>query len=88
MGEAGTTGSPYRAAVRWGLLLAGVLTAGMRVPELHRFYSQWRALTGVDASAAEAYRTFFLVEGGITLFVLAMAAGFFYLLRAPVKKAE
>jgi hypothetical protein len=82
------TRSPYRTAVRWGLLLAGVLTAGMRVPELHRFYSQWRALAGVDASAAEAYRTYFLVELGITVFVLAMGAGLFWVLGLRRKKAE
>ena len=86
----GTASEPgaYRTAIRWGLLLAGVATAGMRVPELYRFFSQWRALTGVDASAAEAYRTYFLVEAGITAFVVAMAAFFFWLLGPREKKAR
>ena len=82
-----STGGGYRTAVRWGLLLAGVITAGMRVPELQRFWSQWRALQGVDASAAEAYRTYFLVESCITMFVLGLAVTFFYLLGSRQKKA-
>jgi len=81
MGEGEGNQGRYRTAVRWGLLLAGVLTAGARVPELHRYYFQWHALAGGDPSAAAAYRTFFLVEAGLTAFVLAMAAGLFYLLR-------
>jgi len=76
----------YRAAIRWGLLLAGLVTAAARVPELHRYYVQWRALAGGDASAAAAYKTYFEVESGITAFVLAMAAGLFYMLRPRQKK--
>ena len=74
--------------MRWGLLLAGLVTAGMRVPELHRFYGQWRALTGADTSAADAYRTYFLVECGITAFVVGMAALLFWVLAPRQKKAE
>ena len=81
------TGSPYRTAVRWGLLLAGVVTAAMRVPELYRFYVQWHVLKGGEASAAQAYRTYFEVEGAITVFVLAMAGGLFYALRPRRKNA-
>jgi len=77
----------YRAAVRWGLLLAGLVTAAARVPELHRYYAQWQALAGADPSAAGAYKTFFEVESGITAFVLAAAAGLFYLLRPRQKAA-
>jgi hypothetical protein len=79
-------GGLYRAAVRWGLLLAGLVTATMRVPELRRYYVQWHTLAGSDPSAADAYRTFFQVELGITTFVLAMAAGLFYVLRPRRKK--
>ena len=86
MGEGQSSGGLYRAAVRWGLLLAGLATAAARVPELHRYYVQWHALAGSDASAAEAYKTFFEVELGITAFVLAMAAGLFYALRPRQKK--
>ena len=69
-------------------MLAGLVTAAMRVPELHRFWGQWRALEGADVSASAAYRNYFLVESGITLFVLAMAATFFYLLGPRGTKAE
>ena len=86
MGEQQSGGGHYRAAIRWGLLLAGVVTAVARVPELHRYWVQWHALAGGDASAAEAYRTFFEVESGITAFLLAMAAGLFYALRPREKK--
>jgi hypothetical protein len=88
MAETKPTGGNYRTAVRWGLLLAGLVTAAMRVPELHRFWVQWHALAGADASAVESYRTFFLVESAITLFVLAMAAGLFWVLGPRRKKTE
>jgi len=78
----------YRTAVRWGLLLAGLITVGMRAPELHRFWFQWHALGEADATAAESYRRYFLVESGITLFVLAMAMGLFWVLGPRQKKVE
>jgi len=87
MGEADTTRGTYRAAIRWGLFLAGLITAGMRAPELHRFWVQWRALLGADASAADAYRTYFLVELGILAFILAVAVVLFWAL-GPRKKTE
>jgi len=83
-----TTGTPYRSAVRWGLLLAGLVTAGMRLPELHRFWTQWRTLAGEDTSAAEAYRAYFLAEAAITAFVLTVAAVLFYVLRPRQKTPE
>jgi hypothetical protein len=79
---------PYRAAVRWGLLLAGLVTAAMRVPELRAYYMQWRALTGTEVSAAAAYKTYFEVEAAITLFVLAVAAVLFYALRPRQLKPQ
>jgi hypothetical protein len=82
------TGRPYRTAVRWGLLLAGVVTVAMRVPELHRFYVQWHALEGAEQSVAQAYRMYFLVESGITAFLMAMAAGLFWALGPRRKQAE
>jgi hypothetical protein len=86
MEEGESSGGLYRAAVRWGLLLAGLVTAAVRVPELHRYYVQWHALAASDPSAAGAYKTFFEVEAGITAFLLAMAAGLFYVLRPRQKK--
>jgi hypothetical protein len=78
----------YRTAVRWALLFAGVLTAAARVPELHRYYVQWQALAGADASAAEAYKKFFEVESGIAVFVVAMGVALFFALRPRQKKPE
>jgi hypothetical protein len=88
MKQTESTSPPYRAAVRWGLLLAGLLTAALRVPELTRYFMQWRALAGSDAAAAAAYRTYFEVEAGITVFVVAVAAVLFYALRPRPKKPE
>jgi hypothetical protein len=87
MGESETSGGSYRSAIRWGVLLAGLITAAMRAPELHRFWAQWRALAAVDAVAADSYRNYFLVESLITLFVLGMAVTLFYLLAPRQKKA-
>jgi hypothetical protein len=86
MGESEKSGGLYRAAVRWGLLIAGLVTAAMRVPELRLYYVQWHALLGGDPSAADSYKTFFEVEAGITAFILAMAAGLYYVLRPRQKK--
>lgn len=88
MAQTEPAGGPYRAAVRWGVLLAGVVTAAMRVPELHRFWAQWHALEAGEAQAAAAYERYFAVEGAITVFILAMAAGLFYALRPRGKQAE
>ncbi len=88
MAEGERTANQYRTAVRWGLLVAGLITAALRVPELDRFWTQWHALGGVDAAAAASYRQYFLVESGITLFVLAMAAVLFWTLGPRQKKAE
>jgi hypothetical protein len=88
MKQTEATGPPYRAAVRWGLLLAGLVTAALRVPELSRYFLQWRALAGSDAAAAGAYRTYFEVEAGITVFVLAVAVALFFALRPRPKKPE
>jgi len=88
MKETEATGSPYRAAVRWGLLGAGLVTAALRVPELSRYFMQWRALAGSDDAAAAAYRTYFEVEAAITVFVLAVAAVLFFALRPRPKKTE
>jgi len=87
MREGETTGGSYRTAIRWGLLLAGLVTAAMRAPELHRFWAQWHALLGADASAANAYRSYFLVECGILAFILAVAVVLFWAL-GPRKKTE
>ncbi|HVN07827.1 MAG TPA: hypothetical protein VMV61_02575 [Patescibacteria group bacterium] len=87
MGAPETTRGSYRTAIRWGLLLAGLITAGMRAPELLRFWGQWHALLGADASAADAYRTYFLVELGILAFVLATAVVLFWAL-GPRNKSE
>ena len=84
MAEAGR--GSVRDGVRWGLLLAAVAVTGYRLPRVFRNFEEWRAALPVDPSAADLYRTTFLVEAiGITV-VLVVGVGVFYLLQAGTKK--
>jgi len=75
------TGS-IRNAIRWGLLLAAVATAGYRLPRLVQYFRHWReALRIGDASAAEGWRDYLAVEGLGSLMVLALAWVIFYVLQ-------
>jgi hypothetical protein len=70
-----------RDGVRWGLLLAAVAVSGYRLPRVARNFQAWRAALPVDPSAADLYRTGFMIEAiGITI-VLAVGIGLFYILR-------
>lgn len=76
-------------AIRWGLLLAAVGTAGFRVPRLVGEFREWRqALVAGDAMGAENWQTVFKVDLLACLVVLALGAAAFYLLRARTKAAE
>ena len=75
------TGS-IRNAIRWGLLLAAVATAGYRLPRLFGYFRHWReALRIGDVSSAAGWRTYLTVEGLGLLMVLAMAWVIFYVLQ-------
>jgi len=55
-----------RNAIRWGLLLAAVATAGYRLPRLFVYFRHWREALGIgDALAAEGWRTYLAVEGWV-----------------------
>ena len=75
-----------RDAVRWGLLLASVAVSGYRLPRVLRNFQEWRAALAVDRSAADLYRTTFLVEAIGIAVVLVVGVGVFYLLRAQPTK--
>ena len=75
------TGGSTRDAVRWGLLLAAVAVSGYRLPGTFRNLQQWRAALPVDPSAAELYKTTFVVNAVGIAIILAVAVGVFYLLR-------
>jgi hypothetical protein len=75
-----------RNGVRWGLLLAAVAVTGYRLPRVFRNFQEWRAALPVDPSAADLYRTAFLVEAIGIAVVLIVGVGVFYLLRARATK--
>ena len=78
-----------RNAIRWGLFLAAVGTAGFRLPRLANEYRAWREALGLgDASAAEGWHRVLTVELIGALVVLAIGVGAFYLLRPKAKSAK
>jgi hypothetical protein len=75
-----------RDGVRWGLLLAAVAVTGYRLPRVFRSFEEWRATLPIDPSAADLYRTTFLVEAIGIAVVLVLGVGAFYLLRTRTTK--
>ena len=75
-----------RDAVRWGLLLAAVAVSGYRLPGTFRNFQQWRAAMLVDPSAAELYKTNFMVNAVGIAVILIVAGAAFYLLRPRAAK--
>jgi hypothetical protein len=78
-----------RNAIRWGLFLAAVGTAGFRLPRLVNEYRAWREALGLgDISASEGWHRVLTVEMIGALVVLAIGIAVFYVLRPKVKAAE
>ena len=78
-----------RNAIRWGLLLASVGTAGFRLPRLVNEFRAWRDALGLtDASTAEGWHTVLTVDLISVLVVLAIGIGVFYVLRPKAKSAK
>jgi hypothetical protein len=78
-----------RSAIRWGLLLAAIGTIGFRLPRLVSEFRQWRGAVRLgDASAAEGWRMFLLVDCVGALVVLAIGVGVFYATRPRTKSAS
>jgi hypothetical protein len=78
-----------RNAIRWGLLLAAVGTAGFRMPRLVNEVRAWREALGLgDPSAAEGLHTVLEVDVISVLFVVGIALGAFYLLRPKAITAK
>jgi hypothetical protein len=75
-----------RDAVRWGLLLAAVAVSGYRLPRVFRNLQEWRAALPLDPSAADLYRTTFMVEAVGVAVVVSVGIGVFYLLRPRATK--
>jgi len=84
-----TDAGSIRNAIRWGLLLASLATAGFRLPRLVNEYRAWRDALGLgDSSASEGWHRVLTVELIGALVVLAIGFAVFYLLRPKVKAAE
>jgi hypothetical protein len=78
-----------RNAIRWGLLLASVGTAGFRLPRLVNEYRSWReALWFGDTSASEGWHRVLAVELVGVLVVVAIGTAAFYALRPKAKASE
>jgi hypothetical protein len=78
-----------RNAIRWGLLLAAVGTAGFRLPRLVNEFRVWREALGTgDSSVADGWRSVFQVDLVAALLVLAIGVGVFYLLWPKAKAAK
>jgi hypothetical protein len=85
MGESEAPPQSYRDAIRWGLLIAAVAVSGFRLPKAFRDGHAWRSAVPIDPSAADLYRTEFLVDVIGVAVVLCLGFGAFYLLRSPAK---
>ncbi len=80
--QANPDAGSIRNAIRWGLLLASVCTAGFRLPRFVNEFRSWREALGLgDPSAAEGWHRVLTVEIIGVLVVLAIGVGVFYLLR-------
>ena len=75
-----------RDAVRWGLLLAAVAVSGYRLPGTFRNFRAWRAALPIDPSAADLYKTNFIINAVGIAIILVVAAGVFYFLRPRTPK--
>jgi hypothetical protein len=87
--QANADAGSVRNAIRWGLLLASVGTAGFRLPSLVNEFRAWRDALGLaDASIAEGRHTVLMVELIGVSVVVAIGIAVFYVLRPRVKAAE
>jgi hypothetical protein len=89
MAEYKADADSIRNAIRWGLMLAAVGTAGFRLPRLVDEFRAWRsALALEDSSVADGWHRVLTVESIGVLVVLAIGLGAFYVLRPKAKAAK
>jgi hypothetical protein len=78
-----------RNAIRWGLFLAAVGTAGFRIPRLVNEFRAWRdALRLGDSSSADGWHNVLTVDLISVVIVVALGGAAFYFLRPKAKPAE
>jgi len=77
-----------RNAIRWGLLLAAVGTAGFRLPRLVNEFQAWRQAPNLGPSSdVQGWHRVLMVDLIGVLVVLAVGIGVFFLLRPKAKPA-
>jgi len=77
-----------RNAIRWGLLLAAVGTAGFRLPRLVHECQAWREAAGLgDSSDVGGWHSVLVVDLLGVVVVLAIGIGVFFLWRPKAKAA-
>ena len=75
-----------RNAIRWGLLLAAVGTAGFRLPRLVNEYRAWREALGIgDSSSIEGWHAVLMVDLIGVLVVLAIGVAVFYAMQPKAR---
>jgi hypothetical protein len=67
--------------VRYGVVLVTGFIAGSRIVDAIRSWEEWSTWATRDPSAADAYRTFFLVNAATAIVSLSIAALVWWLLR-------
>jgi hypothetical protein len=67
--------------IRYVVVLVTGFIAGSRCVDAVRSWHEWRVLAGTDHSAAEAYRTFFVVNALSAAVSLGIAGLVWWLLR-------
>jgi ABC-type sulfate transport system permease component len=68
-------------AIRYAVVLLTAFIAGSRAVDAARSWNEWQSWAVRDPSAAEAYRTFFLMSAATAVVSLAIAALVWWLLR-------
>jgi len=87
--QANTDAGSIRNAIRWGLLLAAVGTAGFRLPRLWSEYRAWRDALGLgDPFGVEGSHRILAVDLISALVVVAIGIAVFYALRPKATPAE
>jgi hypothetical protein len=79
------SGSSYRDAFRWGLLLAATVVSSWRCFDAFREFRNWRSALPNDPSAADLYRLNFEIDAIGIAVVMAIGLGAFYLLRSSAR---
>ena len=74
------------AVVRYVVVLLAGIIAGGRAVDAVQAWREWHRWAERDPSAADAYRTFWIVDVAVGVLSLAMALLIWWLLRPPASR--